>query len=175
MYRKRGPDALISAEEEDLELERLKDVKRILDNLFQREETTVKMVLDCLYDIASVRLINRKISAQSLRGPLKAVARMSKPAFRFFALRRLQKKAPQLIADWLYSQAARQPRHTIPPEEDPALIDVVPKPAELPPAKLPPLVEIQAAQINSLRDRVGWLSTLLVAVILVTGSLMLFS
>jgi hypothetical protein len=175
MYRKRGLNAPLSVEEETLESERVKDVKLILDNLFQREERTVKMILDCLYDIGSVRLINRKISAESLRGPLKAIARMSKPAFRFFALRRFQKQAPQLITDWLYSQAAQQPRHPVPPEEDPALIDVVPSPAELPPAELPPLVEIQAAEINSLRDRVSWLSTLLVAVILVTSGLMLFN
>ncbi|MBD0335599.1 MAG: hypothetical protein ICV62_08925 [Cyanobacteria bacterium Co-bin13] len=175
MYRKRGPNGLLSAEEENLESERVKDVKLILDNLFQREETTVKMVLDCLYDIGSVRLINRKISAQSLRGPLKAIARMSKPAFRLFALRRLQRQAPQLITDWLYSQAAKAPRDPAPPEEDITLIDVVPTPAELPPAKLPPLVEIQAAEINSLRGRISRLTILLVAVLLVTGSLIMFS
>lgn len=163
----------MSREELRLESERIKDMKLILDNLFQREEATVKMVLDCLYDVGSVHLINRKISVQALRGPLKAIARMSKPAFRFFAIRRFQKSAPQLITDWLYSQATQQPFKSHPDEELQTLIDVVPTPAELPPAQLPPLVEIQAAEINSLRDRITLLSTVLAAVLLVTGSMVL--
>ncbi|HEY9735036.1 MAG TPA: hypothetical protein V6D06_02095 [Trichocoleus sp.] len=175
MSTQRGSKAFLSVEESRLESERMRDVKLILDNLFQREETTVKMVLDCLYDVGSVHLINRKISAQALRGPLKAIARMSKPAFRFFAIRRFQDNAPQLIADWLYSQATQQHFVSNPTEPDPTLIDVLPTPAELPPAQLPPLVEIQAAEINSLRGRVGWLSTALAVVLLVTGGMMLLS
>lgn len=175
MSTQRGSNASLSVEESRLETERMRDVKLILDNLFQREEATVKMVLDCLYDIGSIHLINRKISVQALRGPLKAIARMSKPAFRFFAIRRFQDNAPQLIADWLYSQATQQPFVPNPTDPDPTLIDVLPTPAELPPAQLPPLVEIQAAEINSLRGRVGWLSTALAVVLLVTGSMILFN
>lgn len=175
MASQRDSRVLLSVKEIQLESERMQDVKLILDNLFQREEATLKRVMDCLYDVGSIHLINRKISVEALRGPLKAIAHLSKPAFRFFALRRFKREAPQLITDWLYSQATQQPFHPPPVEDDLTLIDVTPSPAELPPAQLPPIVELQAAEINSLRGRVSWLSTLLVAVLLVSSGLIFFN
>lgn len=169
-----GPHPLPSAEQSRLERERVDDVELILDNLFRREQATLEMVVDYLYDISSVRFIDRKVARRFFRGPFKAIARLSKPAFRLYAVRRVQKVAPHLIANWLYSQAIQQASGPVPDDNTPTLIDVVPLPAELPPAKLPPLVELQAAEINSLRSRVGWLSAL-VGVLLVGSSVMWFN
>lgn len=90
--------------EKRIEEERIHDVLLILENLFQREEATVKLVLDCLYDVGSVNLINQKIRHRPVKRVAKLIARMTKPAFRFFALRWFQSNCPKLITEWLHSQ-----------------------------------------------------------------------
>jgi chromosome condensin MukBEF complex kleisin-like MukF subunit len=92
--------------EEKMEEQRLRDILLLLENLFQREETTIKMVLDCLYDIGSKNLINKKIRSRPLNKFMKSIAGMSKPIFRIVALRWFQSKCPQLIADWLRSKVS---------------------------------------------------------------------
>lgn len=92
------------SKEELMEEQRMRDVLLILENLAEREEATVKMILDCLYDIGSVNLINQKIPVRPLNRLMKAIAQLSKPMFRFFAVRWFKKNGPELIADWLHSQ-----------------------------------------------------------------------
>ncbi|ACK70764.1 conserved hypothetical protein [Gloeothece citriformis PCC 7424] len=91
-------------EEERIEQEKVGDILLLLENLIEREEATAKVILECLYDIGSVNLINKKVPSSSLRGILKAIARMSKPAFKIVALYWFKKNCPRLITDWLYSQ-----------------------------------------------------------------------
>jgi hypothetical protein len=91
-----------SSEEKRQEQERLRDVLILLEHLFEREEATVKMILDCLYDVGSVNLINKKFPSQPLNPLMKSIARVSKPAFKFWALRKVKRNAPQLITDWLH-------------------------------------------------------------------------
>lgn len=156
---------LPSSEESHVELERMQNVLLLLDNLAQREEATVKSILDCLYDVGSARLINQKVNVKVLRGPLKGIARFSKPVFRIFALRWFKRNFPRLTTHWLYKQVrfgGRPPiengNSTLLDEQDDSdLIDVVPVRDAL-----PPLVEKQAAEINALRDRVGWLTAAVV-------------
>ncbi|WP_346291648.1 hypothetical protein [Sphaerothrix gracilis] len=94
----------ISVQERKLTAERMHDVHLILENLFMREEATVKLVLDCLYDVGSVNLINERFTNRPLNRVMKMIAKMTKPAFRFFAVRWFQKNCPRLISDWLYTQ-----------------------------------------------------------------------
>ncbi|MFL9451346.1 MULTISPECIES: hypothetical protein [Nostocales] len=91
--------------EEQMQQERMHDVLLLLNHLAKNEEATVKLILDALYDVASVNLINKKLQNRSLNAVAKSIARMSKPVFKIFALRWFQKNCPQLIADWLYLQA----------------------------------------------------------------------
>lgn len=63
-------------EEERIEQERVDDIVLLLQNLFEREEATTKVILDCLYDIGSVNLINKKVPFQALRGMLKSIAQL---------------------------------------------------------------------------------------------------
>lgn len=93
-------------QELQLETERMRDVLILLQSLAQREEVTIKLILDCLYDIGSVNLINTKVRQRPFNHLVKMVARMARPTFRFFAWRWFKKNCPQLIADWLYSQVA---------------------------------------------------------------------
>lgn len=87
-----------------IEQERMRDVSLLLQHLVQKEEVTFKLILDCLYDIGSVNLIDQKFKIQSLNRLMKAIAVMTKPIFRIFAFRWVKKNCPQMIADWLHQQ-----------------------------------------------------------------------
>jgi hypothetical protein len=93
-------------EEERMKEERMKYVMVLLEQLFEREEATIKQVLNCLYDVGSVNLINRKVRFRPLNGVMKAIAKLTKPAFRFFAIRWFKKNCPKLITDWLEAKVS---------------------------------------------------------------------
>jgi hypothetical protein len=90
--------------EDRMEEERMRDISLLLTCLVQREEASVKLILDCLYDIGSKNIINKKVRYPLFNKFMKAIARMSKPAFKYYALRWFKKNCPTLIADWLHSQ-----------------------------------------------------------------------
>jgi len=153
------------------ELERMQDVFLLLDNLSRRVEATIKAILDCLYEVGSSRLIQQRVNIKALHGPLRGIARFSKPVFRVFALRWFKKNCPRLVTRWLFRQVRF---NGVPPvldetqtklvlsEDNTKLIDVKPVPDAL-----PPLVEMQAAEINALRGRLSWLTVAMVALIAV--------
>lgn len=91
-------------EEKRLEKERIHDVLLLLEHLVEREEATVKLILDCLYDIGAVNLVNKKFQNRQLNGMMKLIARLSKPVFKIVALYWFKKNCPQLIANWLYGK-----------------------------------------------------------------------
>jgi hypothetical protein len=91
-------------EEEKFQQRRRQDILLLLQSLAEREEATVKMILDCLYDIGSANLINKKFPSRPINKMMKSIAGMSKPIFRVFAFRWFKKNCPQLISRWLYSK-----------------------------------------------------------------------
>jgi hypothetical protein len=93
-------------EERRIEEQRMKDVALLLDYMFEREEITVKRILDCLYDVGSVNLINQRVQVNLLNQLMKAIARMTRPVFRIVAYRWFRKNCPQLIADWLRTKVS---------------------------------------------------------------------
>lgn len=90
--------------EKILEEQRIHDVLLLLENLSSREETTIKLIIDCLYDVGANNLINQRVRSQIVNSTLKNIARFSKPVFRMLAWRWFRKNCPQLIANWLYEQ-----------------------------------------------------------------------
>ncbi|WP_066378541.1 MULTISPECIES: hypothetical protein [unclassified Anabaena] len=90
--------------EEIMEEQRIHDVLLLLENLSYREETTVKLIIDCLYDVGATNLINQKFNSYAINGTVKKVARFSKPVFRMIAWRWFKKNCPQLITNWLHDQ-----------------------------------------------------------------------
>ncbi|MEB3181938.1 MAG: hypothetical protein VKL59_23320 [Nostocaceae cyanobacterium] len=86
------------------EAERIQNVLLLLQNLTNNQEATVKLILDCLYDIAYVNLINQKLRLRPLNRLTKYIARMSKPMFRVVAWYWFKRNGPQLITNWLHSQ-----------------------------------------------------------------------
>lgn len=93
-------------EEMRLEQERLRDVNILLENLLANEEATIKLIIDCLYDVGSVNIANRKVRWRFANQATKLIARSSKPVFRVIAWRWFRKNCPQLITDWLASKVS---------------------------------------------------------------------
>lgn len=93
-----------SLSEDRIQQQSMQDIVLLLEKLLEREETTVKIILDCLYDVGSVNLINKKFRSRSLKGIMRSIAIMSKPVFKIFALRWLKKNCPRLITQWLRRQ-----------------------------------------------------------------------
>ncbi|MFY0609224.1 hypothetical protein [Candidatus Atelocyanobacterium thalassae] len=86
---------------EQLEIEQKKNVILLVENLMEREEITIKMIIDCLYDVGSVNFVDKKFRLPSANKILKVIARLSKPSFRTIAFYWGKKIAPELITDWL--------------------------------------------------------------------------
>ncbi len=86
--------------------ERMRDVVLLLQQLVEREEVTVKLIIDCLYDVGSINLANQKLQNKPLNRIMKALARFLKPAFRVVALIWVKKNLPTLVTNWLESQVS---------------------------------------------------------------------
>ncbi|WP_414518446.1 hypothetical protein [Nostoc sp. PCC 9305] len=151
--------------EKYMEAERMRDVLLLLQNLINSEEATVKLILDCLYDVGSVNLINQKLRLKPLNRVMKLIARMSKPVFRTLALNWFKKNCPQLITNWLHTQVSfENPQKT--PEQ--VAIEVV----QLEPYSIPQ-TENLSQEIKNLRSQVRWLagiSIIAIAVLVVKAA-----
>lgn len=95
------PDQL---ERKTLEEERMEDVLLMLQHLARNEEITIKIIIDCLYDVGSINLINQKLPHPPVNGIVKQIARLSKPVFRVVAFYWFKQNCPQLITKWLRSK-----------------------------------------------------------------------
>ncbi|MBD2196119.1 MULTISPECIES: hypothetical protein [Calothrix] len=147
------PQTVISPENlahQRLAAQRMQDVNLLLQNLANSEEATIKLIIDCLYDIGSVNLINRRLRFRPLNRTIKLIARVSKPVFRVIAWHWFQKNCPQLITDWLETKIAFEDPTNLPQE-----IAVETSPAN-PYSQLE--VERMNREINYLRQQVRWLA-----------------
>ena len=87
----------------------MQDVLLLLENLVEREESTVKLILNCLYDVGATNLINQKFPSHPVNKSLRWVSKMTKPTFRMIAWQWFRLNCPQLITDWLRTQVEFQP------------------------------------------------------------------
>ncbi len=102
--------------------ERMHDVLLLLEHLAESEETTIKMIMGCLYDVGSINFINNKFRFKPLNRLMKAIASMSKPIFKFVALRWFRQQCPPLIANWLRSKVSFKPEKKSPPAPRPTVV-----------------------------------------------------
>jgi hypothetical protein len=102
--REKEPQNKQQLEEERIKQERLGDILVLLQNLIEREETTIKMILDCLYDIGCINIINQKFPLRPIGKIVKSIARASKPVFKSYAWRKFKKESPQALTDFLNSK-----------------------------------------------------------------------
>lgn len=113
---KRSPSNMTVIRERQVEDDRMRDVELLLESLFLREEVTLRLVLDCLYDVGSMNLVNQRVKSRPLNRIMKAIARFSKPAFRPLMMRWSRKNCPHLIAEYLHSQVRFRPKDIVLPE-----------------------------------------------------------
>ncbi len=147
--------------EQLIEAERMHDVMLLLQNLINSEEATVKLILDCLYDVGSVNLINQKLRSKPLNRLMKLIARMSKPVFRSLALNWFKKNCPQLITNWLHTQVSFGNIPNIPQQVAIEVAQLQPYPIEQ--------TENMSQEIKNLRYQVRWLAGISIIAIAVLG------
>ncbi|NDJ18143.1 hypothetical protein [Myxacorys almedinensis] len=156
-----------------LEAERMHHIQLLLEHLFKHEDTTVRLILDHLYDVGSKNLIQQKIRCRSIRRIAKPVAKLSKPVFRVFALRWFHNNCPELITTWLHSQVAFEAKTTA---QNVTTISPTPYPSETSllqeSPELTTKINYYQREICQLRTKLRWLTgTLVSAIALLGGSL----
>merc|ERR1712178_535463 len=73
------------SEAQKLEIEQKKNVMLLVENMMKREEATFKMVIDSLYDVGSLNLINKKNPLKFLKSLLRLVVKLAKTIFHSIA------------------------------------------------------------------------------------------
>jgi hypothetical protein len=144
-----------------IEAERMHDIQLLLQNLFNSEEATIKLIIDCLYDIGSVNLINQKLRFRPLNRVIKLIAKMSKPVFRVFAWYWFKQNCPQLITNWLQSKVSFEY-----PIEKPTEIDIEVTEIQLHP---PLSAETLSQEVKYLRYQIRLLMGISIAALLALG------
>lgn len=117
----------ISAEELKKK-ERMRDVTLLLQQIVEREETSLKLIIDCLIDVGSINYANAKLSNPPLNKMMKVLVGYIKPVARVVALGWLKKNLPDLLTAWLEGKVSFEP---IPISEKEALtgkLETVPNP-----------------------------------------------
>jgi hypothetical protein len=135
---------------QQFEEQRMRDVRLLLLNLSENEEATIKLVLDCLYDIGAVNFINQKFRSRPFNRVMKSIAGMSKPIFRIYAWHWFRKNCPQLIANWLYTQVAFENPINVPQEIE-VEASAIQQPQMLP-------AKNSSREIKALRHQIRWLT-----------------
>ncbi len=144
------------AQDAQMEAERMQDVVLLLERLAAHDETTVRLIMDCLYDVGSVHFVNQKTQNPLLNGLMRRTTKLSKPVFRLFAVKWFQKHCPQMIADWLYTVATMQ-APTAKAETPPETIEVMQQ------------LAVSQQQVRALQTRVRCLTGFAVGLVVVLG------
>lgn len=137
------------------------EILLLLKQLVQHESTTVKLILDRLYDIGTNNLIDQKTSWKTLNRFSKAIATQSKPFFRFVGIHWFQHNCPKLATDWLYEQVQFQPS-----TQASELLEIVVSPPE----NLVP--DECSREVQKLRSKLRWRTGWLCGALGITGSLL---
>ncbi|MDJ0568563.1 MAG: hypothetical protein QNJ53_05905 [Pleurocapsa sp. MO_192.B19] len=106
------------AAEELKKKERMRDVTLLLQQMVEREEVALKLIIDCLIDVGSINYANQKLHNPSLNKMMKVLVGYIKPVARLIALRWLKKNLPDLLTAWLESKVSFEP---VPINKDEAL------------------------------------------------------
>lgn len=152
-------------EVEDQEQIKVQEITLILQHLIEREEVTVRFILDRLYEIATANMMRHHVRWRSLHPPLNQIAHLSQPLFRRVGIYWFNHKGADLIADWLHSLVRFEPE----PEGKTRTLE----PYEVANAevkRLPPSVITQHPQVRQLRSQVRLLAVCLIGGVAVVSS-----
>jgi hypothetical protein len=104
VLKARSAPPTIREEEERFKQECLHDVELLLQDLFRREEATVKLILSYLYDIGAINIINKKIPFAPLNSLLKSLVGVPKPLAKRLIIRWFHRQCPGIVSRWLFNK-----------------------------------------------------------------------
>ena len=107
----------VSAEELKKQ-ERMRDVTLLLQQMVEREEVTLKLIIDCLIDVGSINYANHKLHNPPLNKIMKMLVGYVKPVARIAALFWLKRNLPNLLTAWLEGKVSFE---SVPINQDEAL------------------------------------------------------
>ena len=94
------------AAEELKKQERMRDVTLLLQQIVEREEVALKLIIDSLIDVGSINYANRKLHNPPLNKIMKVLVGYIKPVARMVALYWLKRNLPDLLTAWLESKVS---------------------------------------------------------------------
>ena len=145
--------------EQEFEEQKLIEILILLSQMFQREETTAKAIVGCLYDIALMNLINKYTPLWGINGTLKFISRFPRPVAQHLGVKLfVQPKCPKLITDWFYTLVEFGDG-----DEDAVDVEILPQ------EDLLPVLQQNQDEIKSLQGRLKLLTSAFVATIVVFG------
>jgi|GEM_PF-2089805 len=97
------------AAEELKKQERMRDVTLLLQQIVEREEVALKLIIDSLIDVGSINYANRKLHSPPLNKIMKVLVGYVKPVARTVALYWLKRNLPDLLTAWLESKVSFEP------------------------------------------------------------------
>lgn len=153
-------------EAQRIQAERMHDVSLLLKSLAEREKVNILLIIDCLYDVGSINLINNQFSSRSLNGICKLIAKTSKPVFRVIAWRWFSNNISPLLTEWLTKKVSFENGET----EVETKTETKPTP-ELPSSQLTDTKYLQQVtqEVQMLRSQVTLLTGMLIGVITIFG------
>lgn len=95
--------------EERKKKERMRDVTLLIQQLVEREETSFKLIIDCLIDVGSINYANHKLPNSPLNKITKVLLGYTKPVARVIAFKWLKKNLPGLLTAWLEAKVSFEP------------------------------------------------------------------
>ena len=117
-YSEEPLKAKLIAAEELKKQERMRDVTLLLQQIVEREEVALKLIIDSLIDVGSINYANNKLHNPPLNKIMKVLVGYIKPVARMVALYWLKRNLPDLLTAWLEGKVSFEP---VPINQDEAL------------------------------------------------------
>ncbi len=89
--------------------ERMRDVTLLLQQMVEREEVTLKLIVDCLIDVGSINYANHRLHNPPLNKIMKVLVGYVKPVARMAAIFWLKRNLPTLLTAWLEGKVSFEP------------------------------------------------------------------
>ena len=117
-YSEEPLKAKLIAAEELKKQERMRDVTLLLQQIVEREEVALKLIIDSLIDVGSINYANNKLHNPPLNKIMKVLVGYIKPVARVVALYWLKRNLPNLLTAWLEGKVSFE---AVPINQDEAL------------------------------------------------------
>ena len=117
-YSEEPLKAKLIAAEELKKQERMRDVTLLLQQIVEREEVALKLIIDSLIDVGSINYANNKLHNPPLNKIMKVLVGYIKPVARVVALYWLKRNLPDLLTAWLEGKVSFE---AVPINQDEAL------------------------------------------------------